>query len=99
MASLWAQNSQTNKTAVTVLQELCVQEGDYPVFENVPHESDPKMFSCEVKVFDYTSYGSGRSKKEAKHDASANILGKLHFFDFLWQSNRQMFNKTSLNSF
>lgn len=65
------------KTPVSVLQELCVQENEsVPMYEPLAHESDPKMFSYIVQAFGCYAKGSGRSKREAKHEASANLLGK-----------------------
>lgn len=72
----------TEKTPVSVLQELCVQENvSVPMYEHIPHETDPKMFSYLVQAFDHFAKGSGRSKREAKHEASANLLCK--FADFV----------------
>lgn len=65
------------KTPVSVLQELCIQEnGSVPMYESIPHETDPKMFAFVVEAFGKYARGSGRSKKEAKHDASANLISK-----------------------
>lgn len=70
-------DNMTEKTPVSVLQELCVQENvSVPMYENIPHETDPKMFTYVVQAFDYFATGSGRSKREAKHEASANLLCK-----------------------
>lgn len=64
------------KTPVSFLQELCIQENESPpMYENIPHESDPKMFSCVVQAFGYYAKGSCRSKRGARHEASANLLG------------------------
>lgn len=66
------------KTPVSVLQELSIQEfGCSPYYEQMPHESDPKLFACLVEAFGKGAIGSGRSKKEAKHDASAKLIGKF----------------------
>lgn len=46
-----------------------------PEYESVPHPSDPKMFSYRVEAFNLFAQGSGRSKKEAKHEASENLIG------------------------
>lgn len=67
------------KTPVAVLTELCVAEQEVPMFEDIPHETNPKMFTCIGHAFDTFGKGSGRSKKEAKHEASANIIGKWFF--------------------
>lgn len=67
----------SEKTPVSVLQELCIQEhGHVPMYESIPHESDPKMFTFVVEAFGLFAQGSGRSKREAKHDASANLISK-----------------------
>lgn len=67
----------SEKTPVSVLQELCIQEnGSVPMYESHPHESDPKMFTFIVEAFDFIAKGSGRSKREAKHDASANLISE-----------------------
>lgn len=65
------------KTPVSLLQELSIREfGTSPYYEQMPNESDPKLFSCLVEAFGKAAIGSGRSKKEAKHDASAKIIGE-----------------------
>ena len=65
------------KTPVSVLQELCIQENSsVPMYESIPHESDPKMFAFVVEAFNLFAKGTGRSKREAKHDASANLISK-----------------------
>ncbi|XP_031621587.1 uncharacterized protein LOC116339698 [Contarinia nasturtii] len=68
----------SEKTPVSVLQELCVQDnGSAPIYESIPHETDPKMFSFIVSAFGLYAKGSGRSKREAKHDASAQLISVL----------------------
>lgn len=65
------------KTPVSTLQELCIQEKvRVPMFESIPHGSDAKMFAFAVEAFGIFSKGSGRSKQEAKHDACANLISK-----------------------
>lgn len=67
----------SEKTPVSLLQELCIQENSpVPMYESIPHETDPKMFTFVVAAFDLFAKGSGRSKREAKHDASANLISK-----------------------
>lgn len=67
----------TEKTPVSALQELCIQEREsVPMFECIPHESDPKMFAYVVEAFNMMAKGSGRNKREAKHDACANLMSK-----------------------
>lgn len=68
------------KTPASLLQELCVRENaSVPIYEHIPHESDPKMFTYLVEAFGIISQGSGRSKREAKHEASASLLCKYTY--------------------
>lgn len=64
------------KTPVSTLQELCVKyKNGGPMFEEIPDEvEDGKTFACIVQAFGSTAKGTGRSKREAKHTASANLL-------------------------
>lgn len=64
------------KTPTATLQELCVQENEVLLHEDIKHESNSKMFSCKVSAFEMSVIGSGRSKKEAKHEACSNLLGE-----------------------
>lgn len=68
----------SEKTPVSVLQELCIQqEHGAPFYELVGDESDDaKTFAYVVSAFDMAAKGSGRSKREAKHEASANLISK-----------------------
>lgn len=67
----------TEKTPVSALTELCNQERvSTPMFESIPHESDSRMFTFVVEAFNIYAKGSGRNKREARHDACANLLGK-----------------------
>lgn len=66
----------STKTPAAILQELCVQESEILFFEDIPHEANPKMFSCKALAFEMYAIGSGRSKKEAKHVACSNLIGK-----------------------
>lgn len=67
--------STVEKTPISILNELCVQEGEVLVHDNVPHETNPKMFACKVEAFDLFAIGTGRSKKIAKHDACVRLIG------------------------
>lgn len=68
----------SEKTPVSVLQELCIQEkSSVPMYESIAHPSDPKMFAFVVEAFGIFAKGSGRSKREARHDASANLISKI----------------------
>lgn len=67
----------SEKTPVSVLQELCIQEmASVPMYESISHETDPKMFAYLVEAFGLYAEGSGRSKREARHDASAKLISK-----------------------
>lgn len=67
----------SEKTPVSLLQELCIQENSsVPMYESIPHESDPKMFTFVVEAFGCFAKGSGRSKREAKHDASSKLISE-----------------------
>lgn len=67
----------TEKTPVSLLQELTISEdAPPPFFDFVANDEDPKAFSCMVEAFGQSEYGAGRSKKEAKHAASAMLIGK-----------------------
>lgn len=66
----------SGKTPTAILQEFCVQEGEVLMFEHIPHETNPKMFACKAMAFEMYAIGVGRSKKEAKHEACANLIGK-----------------------
>lgn len=66
------------KTPITVLNELCMQAGEPLIYDdNVPHETNPKMFACKVEAFNLSAIGSGRSKKLAKHEACEMLIGEL----------------------
>lgn len=64
------------KTPVSVLQELCIKHNHgAPFYEEIYDESDEmKTFTYYVQAFGQTAQGSGRSKKEAKHEASVSLL-------------------------
>lgn len=66
------------KTPVTVLQELCIQEGELvPIYDLMPDGDGDKTFTYMVHALEMCAKGSGRSKREAKHEASANLIGKF----------------------
>lgn len=74
------QNGACNKkTPTSVLAEFCARlKESLPQYETVDTESDPNipMFTICASALDFTSKGSGRSKIEAKHMASQNLIGK-----------------------
>lgn len=73
----------SEKTPVAALHEFCMQNEELLTYDYVPHETDPKMFSCIAQAFDLHARGSGRSKKVAKHDACAKLIGKYFWIEFL----------------
>lgn len=72
------ESEMAEKTPVSLLQELCIQETGISLYtESIPHDSNPKLFACFVEAFGQTTIGSGHSKKEAKHEACAKLIGKF----------------------
>uniref|UniRef100_A0A0K8TRN9 Putative staufen n=1 Tax=Tabanus bromius TaxID=304241 RepID=A0A0K8TRN9_TABBR len=65
------------KTPITVLQEYCAKNSIERPEYNFMESPDGKSFGCRVEAIGLFATGEGRSKKEAKHDAAANILKKL----------------------
>lgn len=61
------------KTPVSMLQELCDQESDTLLVEFLC-ETSSQMFICSAKAMGVTANAMARSKKEAKHEACANII-------------------------
>lgn len=69
----------TTKTPVSMLQEMCIRKGGLPHYELI-HDgggSHEALFKYKVCVGEVIAVGTGRSKKEAKHDAAKTILKKL----------------------
>lgn len=67
------------KTPVSALQEFCIKEGEsVPMYDLIHEESDGKNFTYVVNAFDMLAKGSGRSKREAKHEASAKLMSMLN---------------------
>lgn len=65
------------KTPASVLLEFCAQQKVAPpVYESVSSETEPGVFMILVKAFDLIGKGTGRTKKDAKHAASQQLLGK-----------------------
>lgn len=73
----------TDKTPITILQELCVANATQPLF-NLIHDGTGAMkpifkyeVSVTIKQTNVKAIGTGRSKKEAKHDSARLALEKL----------------------
>jgi len=67
------------KTPVSLLQELCVRKGITPKYDLVQIEGavHEPTFKNRVTVAEFSDFGSGQSKKKAKHSAAKAILDKL----------------------
>ncbi|XP_011500654.1 PREDICTED: interferon-inducible double-stranded RNA-dependent protein kinase activator A homolog [Ceratosolen solmsi marchali] len=68
-----------NKTPVSILQELLSRRGTTPTYELVQIEGaiHEPTFCYRVTVADVVAMGTGKSKKEAKHNAAKSVLDKL----------------------
>ncbi|XP_064539699.1 uncharacterized protein r2d2 [Drosophila montana] len=65
-----------NKSSVSALQEYCAQaKTGNPVYDYIDGEDGG--YVCKVVLMDIEAYGNGRSKRDAKHLAAANIMRKL----------------------
>lgn len=77
------QNGLTEKkTPTSALAEFCVQlRTELPQYEVLNEESNPNIpiFFISANAFGFTSIGAGRSKIEAKHLASQNLIGKYKY--------------------
>lgn len=70
--------STLEKTPITLLNELCMQEGKTLRWEYIPQPTDPlPPFVCKVEAFDVEVFGTAQSKKQAKHEACAQLIGEL----------------------
>lgn len=65
------------KTATQTLYELCNRQNEQlvVVYDETP-DPDDKTKTCKVEAFGISGTGCGQSKKEAKHDASADLLSE-----------------------
>lgn len=74
--------STVEKNTVAILNELCMQAGKTLVWEDIPQQVPPPKnplppFVCKVEAFDIVEQATAESKKQAKHDACAKVLGEL----------------------
>lgn len=75
------------KTPTSLLAEFCVaQKAQPPHYETVSSESNPNVpiFSISANAFGFTTVGVGRSKIEAKHVASQNLIGEYKVHEHLF---------------
>ncbi|KAH8262809.1 hypothetical protein KR044_000578 [Drosophila immigrans] len=64
------------KSTVSALQEFCAQaKTGNPVYDYI--DGDEGGYICKVVLMDVEAFGNGRSKRDAKHLAAANIMRKL----------------------
>lgn len=75
-----AENCSTGqKTPTSILAEFCAKcKKDVPSYETITSESNPNVpiFSMSANALGFTTIGVGRTKNEAKHAASQNLIGK-----------------------
>ncbi|XP_017060368.1 uncharacterized protein LOC108100812 [Drosophila ficusphila] len=65
-----------NKSAVSALQEFCAKSKNIPpTYDYIDGEDGG--YVCKVVLMEIEAYGNGRSKRDAKHLAAANILRKI----------------------
>ncbi|KAI8042179.1 hypothetical protein M5D96_003481 [Drosophila gunungcola] len=65
-----------NKSAVSCLQEFCAKSKNVPpTYDFIDGEDGG--YVCKVVLMEIEAYGNGRSKRDAKHLAAANILRKI----------------------
>lgn len=86
MAHVEPNGSTAKKTPTSVLAEFCSQQKvEAPQYESVSGESNPNVpiFFISANAFGFTSIGAGRSKIEAKHLASQNLIGKYKCTKFM----------------
>lgn len=72
-----------DKTPVTLLQELLIKKQLLPTYSlilNGTGTHDP-IFKYEVSASGESAVGSGKSKKEAKHEAARLLLEKLSHYE------------------
>ncbi|RZF46118.1 hypothetical protein LSTR_LSTR012978 [Laodelphax striatellus] len=71
--------SSSSKTPVSTLHELFVVQGITPYYNLIVNGigSHNPVFKYRLECGDLVSFGTGKSKKEAKHDAAKNALNLL----------------------
>jgi hypothetical protein len=70
-----------SKTPVSLLQELLIKQGYFPIYDYIGEETDGvyRFFIYRVTCKDLSAKGTGNNKKTAKHDAAKNMLSLLSF--------------------
>lgn len=73
--------STVEKTPIAILNEWCMQDGKTLVWEDIPQPTHPHPpFVCKVEAFDIEVFGTAQSKKQAKHEACAKLIGEFRQF-------------------
>lgn len=68
-----------NKTAISFLAEFCAQQkAESPQYDLINSLSDPTVpiFTMSVTALGFGAVAAARSKIDAKHAASKNLIGK-----------------------
>ncbi|XP_011633125.1 interferon-inducible double-stranded RNA-dependent protein kinase activator A-like [Pogonomyrmex barbatus] len=68
-----------SKSVINVLQELSLKQGFIPIYNFTEKKSNENnlQFICNVSCKQFKTFGTGSSKKEAKHNAAENMLSLL----------------------
>jgi len=76
---MWRESAVCNKTPVTVLQEFLQKRGETPTYDVICSQTGTheNLFKFKVTACGQSAIGSGKSKKESKHDAAKNLLNQL----------------------
>ncbi|GAB0096611.1 hypothetical protein DMENIID0001_121410 [Sergentomyia squamirostris] len=74
------------KTAVSILQEVCVKYQSCPIYEDLPTDLD-NYFEYSVQAFGLVVHASGMEKKEAKQNVARKMLDYLHALDILGENS------------
>lgn len=73
--------STLEKTPISILNELCMQEGRPMAWEHPANQLPP--FVYKVEAFDVEVFATAQSKKEAKHEACVKLIGELRLCKIL----------------
>lgn len=67
------------KSAINLLQELSIKQGYIPIYNFMDKKIDSAsmQFTCNVRCTEFSAYGTGNTKKEAKHNAAKEMLSLL----------------------
>lgn len=68
------------KTPTSVLLEFCNLCKVTPLYNTVSQDSAVPIFTISVAALSYVAKGTGRTKADAKHDASQKLIGEVEKF-------------------